>query len=119
MTNQELINRIDKEAENGSEFEKLIAQHIIDHFPGVSKMDDIENKTLKGCVKAIYERAKKDFLKKSAQRSGVGTSAIRNDEVYAWAEEYFGIEHSENQPAEKSAHAEEKSSLDVDLFDLI
>lgn len=119
MTNQEFINKIDKEAESSSEFEKLIAQHIIDHFVDVSKMDDPENKSLKGCVKAIYNRAKNDFLKKSTQRSGVGTSAIRNDEVYRWAEEYFGIEHSESQPAEESAHTEAKSSLDVDLFDLI
>lgn len=119
MTNQEFINKIDKEAENGSEFEKLVAQHIIDRFADVSKIDDAKNKTLKGCVKTIYERAKNDFLKKSAQRSGVGTSAIRNDEVYRWAEEYFGIENPESQPAEKPAHTEAKSSLDVDLFDLI
>lgn len=111
MTNQEFINRIDKEAENGSAYEKLIAQHIIDHFPGVSKMADLENKTLKDCLSSIKSKAQKQAKN--------GVAAIEDSVVYAWAEEYFGIEHSENQPAEKSAHTEEKSSLDVDLFDLI
>lgn len=111
MTNQEFINKIDKEAENGSAYEKLIAQHIIDHFPGVSKMADLENKTLKECLTSIKSKAQKQAKN--------GVAAIEDSVVYAWAEEYFEIEHSENQLAEKSAHTEEKSSLDVDLFDLI
>lgn len=111
MTNQEFINRIDKEAENGSAYEKLIAQHIIDRFLGVSKMADLENKTLKDCLSSIKSKAQKQAKN--------GVAAIEDSVVYAWAEEYFGIEHSENQPAEKSAHTEKKSSLDVDLFDLI
>lgn len=111
MTNQEFINKIDKEAENGSAYEKLIAQHIIDRFADVGKMADLENKTLKDCLSSIKSKAQKQA------RNGV--AAVEDSVVYAWAEEYFGIEHSENQPAEKSAHTEEKSSLDVDLFDLI
>lgn len=111
MTNQEFINKIDKEAENSSAYEKLIAQHIIDHFPGVSKMADLENKTLKDCLSSIKSKAQKQAKN--------GVAAIEDSVVYAWAEEYFEIEHSENQPAEEPAHTEEKSSLDVDLFDLI
>lgn len=42
MTNQEFINKIDKEAENGSEFIKLIAQHILDCFSDVSELEDPE-----------------------------------------------------------------------------
>ena len=107
MTNQELINKIDKEAENGSEYEKLIAQHIIERFADVGKMDDPENKRLKDCLSFIKSKAQKQAKNRVA--------AIEDSVVYAWAEEYFGIEHS----AEEPAHTEEKSSLDVDLFDLI
>ncbi len=111
MTNQEFINKIDKEAENGSAYEKLIAQHIIDRFLDVSKMADLENKTLKDCLSSIRSKAQKQAKN--------GVAAVEDSVVYRWAEEYFGIEHSESQPTEKSAHTEEKSSLDVDLFDLI
>ena len=107
MTNQEFINKIDKEAESGSAYEKLIAQHIIDRFLGVSKMVDPENKTLKDCLSSIKSKAQKQVKN--------GVAAVEDSVVYAWAEEYFGIEHS----TEKSAHTEEKSSLYVDLFDLI
>lgn len=111
MTNQEFVNKIDKEAENGSAYEKLIAQHIIDHFVDVSKIDDPENKSLKDCLSSIKNKAQKQAKN--------GVAAIEDSVVYAWAEEYFGIEHPESQPAEKPAHTEAKSSLDVDLFDLI
>lgn len=111
MTNQEFINKIDKEAENGSAYEKLIAQHIIDCFIDVSKIDDPENKNLKGCLGSIRNKAQKQAKN--------GVAAIEDSIVYTWAEEYFGIEHPESQPAEEPAHTEAKSSLDVDLFDLI
>ena len=111
MTNQEFINKIDKEAENGSAYEKLIAQHIIDCFIDVSKIDDPENKNLKGCLGSIRNKAQKQAKN--------GVAAIEDSIVYTWAEEYFGIERSESQPAEEPAHTEAKSSLDVDLFDLI
>lgn len=111
MTNQEFINKIDKEAENGSAYEKLIAQHIIDYFIDVSKIDDPENKNLKGCLGSIRNKAQKQAKN--------GVAAIEDSVVYTWAEEYFGIEHPESQPAEGPAHTEAKSSLDVDLFDLI
>lgn len=107
MTNQEFINKIDKEAESGSAYEKLITQHIIDHFVDVSKIDDPESKSLKDCLSSIKNKAQKQAKNRVA--------AIEDSIVYAWAEEYFGIEHS----AEEPAHTEEKSSLDVDLFDLI
>lgn len=111
MTNQEFINKIDKEAENGSAYEKLIAQHIIDCFIDVSKIDDPENKNLKGCLGSIRNKAQKQAKN--------GVAAIEDSIVYTWAEEYFGIEHPESQPVEEPAHTEAKSSLDVDLFDLI
>ncbi len=111
MTNQEFINKVDKEAENGSAYEKLIAQHIIDCFIDVSKIDDPENKNLKGCLGSIRNKAQKQAKN--------GVAAIEDSIVYTWAEEYFGIEHPESQPAEEPAHTEAKSSLDVDLFDLI
>lgn len=111
MTNQEFINKIDKEAENGSAYEKLIAQHIIDHFVDVSKIDDPESKTLKDCLSSIKSKAQKQA------RNGV--AAVEDSVVYTWAEEYFGIEHSDGQPIEELTHSREKSSLDVDLFDLI
>lgn len=111
MTNQEFINKIDKEAENGSAYEKLIAQHIIDCFIDVSKIDDPENKNLKGCLGSIRNKAQKQAKN--------GVAAIEDSIVYTWAEEYFGIEHPESQLAEEPAHTEAKSSLDVDLFDLI
>lgn len=111
MTNQEFINKIDKEAEKGSAYEKLIAQHIIDCFNDVSKIDDPENKNLKGCLGSIRNKAQKQAKN--------GVAAIEDSIVYTWAEEYFGIEHPESQPAEEPAHTEAKSSLDVDLFDLI
>lgn len=111
MTNQEFINKIDKEAENGSAYEKLIAQHVIDCISRSQKKTQTDKKSLKDCLKFIRSKAQKQAKN--------GVAAIEDSVVYAWAQEYFGIEHSESQLTEKSAHTEAKSSLDVDLFDLI
>lgn len=111
MTNQEFINKIDKEAENGSAYEKLIAQHVIDCISRSHKKAQTDGKSLKDCLSSIKNKAQKQAKN--------GVAAIEDSVVYAWAEEYFGIEHSESQPAEEPAHTEKKSSLDVDLFDLI
>lgn len=105
MKNTLLIEKIDKEAEKGGAYEKLIAQHIIDRLSPESETAEAEKKSLKECLKTIMDKAKKQA------RNSV--AVIEDDAVYTLAREYFGIKE------EVKATAGKADSLDVDLFDLI
>lgn len=72
---------------------------------------------MKDFEKEVYKKVEKSLTEKPTSRNRVATSAVASYEVFRWAEEYFGISHKGEEKA--PAPVSQKSSLDVDLFDLI
>lgn len=109
---EEAIKKINIEVQKkpNDEYIALIGEHIIDQIATEEAADAVlqEEKTLDKAMEEIFKKAK-------AKASG-SRVAIRDDVVYGWAREYFGLEKAAEAANPQTAAEKESGHLSLDDF---
>jgi len=105
----EAIDKITKEVNDSKNTHaQVMGEYLIDHITEESAAKILqEGKTIAGAISDITSKASK-------QKNG-NMAMVRDDVVFGWLNDYFGIGKTEQQ----KSTAPEDAGLSVDLLDLM